>query len=196
MPTREQLIDAAERVLRTRGVAGATTRAIAEEAGCAEGSLYTHFADKGELLAAVLLERMPGLVRFATSLPAKVGTGTVTGHLTELARLALAFAREVIPMLAPVLADPEVRRRHAEMLRRSGRGPHRAVEAIATYLAGEQQLGRVRADVDPTAAALVLLGGCYFAATLSLALPPELAPLPTEGAAEAMVAVVLHGLLP
>ncbi|WP_240353369.1 TetR/AcrR family transcriptional regulator C-terminal domain-containing protein [Cohnella algarum] len=40
-------------------------------------------------------------------------------------------------------------------------GPHRANEALAAYLSGEQRLGRIHAGVDPKAAADLLLGSCF-----------------------------------
>ena len=43
--TREQLLDAAERVFRERGVAGSSLAQIAAEAGVTRGAVYWHFRD-------------------------------------------------------------------------------------------------------------------------------------------------------
>ena len=51
---REQLIDAAIRVISRDGMAGATTRRIAEQAGAPQASLHYSFADKEELFSAVI----------------------------------------------------------------------------------------------------------------------------------------------
>ena len=51
---REQLIDAAIRVISREGMAGATTRKIAEQAGAPLASLHYSFADKEELFSAVI----------------------------------------------------------------------------------------------------------------------------------------------
>ena len=60
--SREQILAAAERVVAERGYAGATTKAIAREAQCSEGSLYNHFPDKRELFRAVYEETEKMLV--------------------------------------------------------------------------------------------------------------------------------------
>lgn len=51
--TREQLLDAAERVFRARGVSGSTLAQVAAEAGVTRGALYWHFRDKADLYAAM-----------------------------------------------------------------------------------------------------------------------------------------------
>jgi TetR/AcrR family acrAB operon transcriptional repressor len=51
--TREQLLDAAERVFRARGVAGSTLAQVAAEAGVTRGAVYWHFRDKSDLYAAM-----------------------------------------------------------------------------------------------------------------------------------------------
>jgi len=51
--TREQLLDAAERVFRERGVASTTLGEVAAAAGVTRGAVYWHFRDKADLLAAL-----------------------------------------------------------------------------------------------------------------------------------------------
>ena len=46
MATRDRILDAAARIMRTEGVARATTKQIASEAGYSEATLYKHFSDK------------------------------------------------------------------------------------------------------------------------------------------------------
>jgi len=48
--TREKLLRAAMGIVAREGLAAATTAAIAEEAGVAEGTLYRHFDSKDDLL--------------------------------------------------------------------------------------------------------------------------------------------------
>jgi len=55
--TREQLLDAAEREFRARGVAGTTLGEVAAAAGVTRGAVYWHFRDKADLLGA-LCERV------------------------------------------------------------------------------------------------------------------------------------------
>jgi AcrR family transcriptional regulator len=159
--TREKIVRAAERVMRERGFAKATTKEIAREAGYSEGALYKHFEGKEELFLAVLAERLPSLVALSKELPERAGRGTVQGTLEEVAGTALAFYEESVPISASVFSEPELLARYAEELGRRGAGPQRANEAVAAYLRAEQGLGRVRGDADPEAAAAMLLGACF-----------------------------------
>jgi AcrR family transcriptional regulator len=51
--TREQLLDAAERVFRERGVASTSLGEVAAAAGVTRGAVYWHFRDKVDLLGAM-----------------------------------------------------------------------------------------------------------------------------------------------
>jgi AcrR family transcriptional regulator len=195
--TRAQLVDAAERVLRTRGLARATTKEIAREAGLAEGTLYLHFADKLDLVRAVHERLLPAFIEVVRHLPARAGSGTVEGNLTELARSALRLYRDVLPLGSSLFADPELLRRYRALLTGLGGGPHRAWEPVVAYLRAEQRLGRVAADADPAAAALLLLGACQQLVFVELMTGPETLPFRDRpDPAPALVAALLAGLAP
>lgn len=51
--TREQLLDAAERVFRDRGVAKTSLAEVAAAAGVTRGAVYWHFRDKADLFGAM-----------------------------------------------------------------------------------------------------------------------------------------------
>jgi len=51
--TRSSILEAAERVIRDRGMSSATTKEIARQAGCAEGSIYRYFQDKHTLMTEI-----------------------------------------------------------------------------------------------------------------------------------------------
>jgi AcrR family transcriptional regulator len=195
--TRGQLVDAAERVLRTRGLTRATTKEIAREAGCAEGTLYLHFADKLDLVRAVHEKLLPGFIEVVSHLPGRAGTRTVEANLTELARSALRLYHDVLPLGSSLFADPELLRRYRALLAERGGGPHRAWEPVVAYLRAEQALGRVAADADPTAAALLLLGACQQLVYVELMTGPQTLPFGdrADPAAE-LVATLLTGLAP
>ncbi len=59
MRTRQYILEAAEQLLQTKGLARLTNKEIAEAAGCAEGTLYKHFATKEALLLAAIEENVP-----------------------------------------------------------------------------------------------------------------------------------------
>ena len=54
LETREQLLDAAERVFRERGVGHASMAEVADAAGVTRGAVYHHFESKAELFQALM----------------------------------------------------------------------------------------------------------------------------------------------
>jgi AcrR family transcriptional regulator len=156
--TRAVILDAAARIMRERGLAATTTRQIAAAAGFSEATLYKHFADKVELMAAVLGERSTGFAQLAAALERKADT--LAEGLAAIAAAAIAFYSDNFPMLASVFSDRTILAAHQDGLQRLGLGPHRVNEAVIGYLTAEREAGRVRADADVHAAAGLLLGGC------------------------------------
>jgi AcrR family transcriptional regulator len=190
------MVEAAERVMRERGLARSTTREIAREAGFSEGALYKHFDSKEDLFLHVLAERLPSFVALAKELPGRAGVGTVEETLREVARKSLAFFGRGLPMFASIFSEPALLSRHAQEIRRRGGGPHRANEAVSAYLRDEQRLGRVRDDADPEAAAAMLLGACFQRAFLRQFLAEEDDPAEEERFAEDVVGTLIRGLTP
>ncbi len=156
MGIRDRILDAAAAVLRERGLAAATTKEIARAAGCSEGSLYTYFATKEQLLFAVVTERLPPFIPLLHGLLERAGEDTLADHLEEVARLAVSFYGELMPLVATMLATPDM----VAGLRRQNLGPHRANAGLVTYLRLEQHLGRIRAAANLETAAALLLGAC------------------------------------
>ena len=144
-----------------KGLVRATTKEIARAAGLSEGTLYNHFANKEELFLCSLNELPSGFVSLIRGLRERAGTETVQSVLGQIARSALDFYAEAIPMGASFFADPELLARHRELLQQRGAGPQRANDAVAAYLRAEQGIGRVRGDADPDAVAYMLLGALY-----------------------------------
>ena len=196
MGTRERLIEAAERVLRERGIAGATTKEIARAAGMSEGTLYNHFTSKEEIFLGVLNERLPPFVALVRSLPGRAGSGTVRTTVEEVATAALAFYHDAIPMGASFFADPVLLARHRALLRAREAGPQRANEAVAAYLRAEQERGRVHADVDAAALANLLLGACFQRAYWAQFLGEVALPEAEAQFVHEIVQTLLRGVLP
>lgn len=59
--TRVRVLDAARELFDTQGYQGTTIREIARHAGVSVGSVFTSYASKGEILSAVMDERLEGL---------------------------------------------------------------------------------------------------------------------------------------
>jgi AcrR family transcriptional regulator len=192
LKTRERIVEAAERVVREKGLARSTTKEIARAAGYSEGTLYKHFESKEDLFLAVLAERLPSFVVLVEELPARVGRGTLGQTLEEVASNALAFYGEIVPMAASIFSEPALLARHREGLRKRGAGPWMANEALAAYLDAEKRLGRVREDADPEAAAALILGACYQQAFFRSYLGED---VPAEREEEAFVESIVQTLM-
>ena len=161
LSTRERILDAAAHVMATRGLAAATTKEIARAAGFSEAALYKHFRDKEELFLCVLGERLPPLMSLLDELPRRAGQGSVAANLEEVARAAMAFYQQSVPMAAALFSDPVLLAHHRQRLRESGAGPQRPFEVLAAYLKAEQRLGRLSRSAKPSVAAGLLLGACF-----------------------------------
>src|SRR5919201_1927121 len=101
MSTRDRMLDAAAHVRRNQGLAHATTKQIAKEAGYSEAALYKHFRDKTDMFLAVLTERVPStLGAVLADLEHRVGSRSVTETLRDVALAALGFYHETFVMAA------------------------------------------------------------------------------------------------
>ncbi|GAA1979948.1 TetR/AcrR family transcriptional regulator [Kitasatospora viridis] len=155
---RQQLFDAAERVLLRDGANGLTSRAVTDEAACAKGVLHRHFADFDAFLAELVLDRAAQLDAQARALRETAGTGTVTDNLT--AALTTLFGPVPVAIIPLITFRDELRAR----LRQATPGGGIAILAQATtavtaYLADERELGRIAADADIDSLTLSLVGG-------------------------------------
>ena len=155
---REALLDAAAAIMREHGIARTRTRNVAQRAGYSEATMYKHFADKTDLMLAVLQERSTAFTQLAAALADH--SGSLEEALTRIARAAIAFYVDNFPMLASIFADPQVLDGHRDALRERGLGPHHVNEAVAAYLRSEMEAGRIGPDSDPYAGAGLLVGAC------------------------------------
>ncbi|MET9351586.1 helix-turn-helix domain-containing protein [Streptomyces sp. NPDC006617] len=192
-PARERILDAAHELMRTVGLARATTKEIARVAGCSEAALYKHFASKEELFIRVLSERLPRLTPLLRGLATEPGRASIEENLTEIARQAVLFYEQSFPIAASLYAQTQLKRRHDDAMRELGTGPHLPIEGLDTYLRAEQAAGRVRADADTFAAASLLLGACAQRAFAYDATPTGAAP-PVDAFARRLSRTLLAGL--
>jgi AcrR family transcriptional regulator len=153
---REQLFDAAERVLLRAGPNALTSRAVTTEAGCAKGVLHRHFADFDAFLAELVLDRIGRIDSQAAALRATAGTGTVAGHLT--AALSEVFGPVARAILGLIAGRDNLRARLRQSTPAGVPVLTEATEMIASYLRAERGLGRIAADADPDTLALTLIG--------------------------------------
>jgi AcrR family transcriptional regulator len=184
--TRQRLVAAAEEVLQREGVAGLTTKSVARVAGRSEGSIYNHFADRLELILAVIDARLPEFIAVLADLVP--GRRTVAENLERVARSGIAFERTMLPLVGGLAADPGLLARFKAVMLPADKGPHRRHRGITAYLEGEKALGRIDSDADCAALALLLIGGWREAVFQELFGRP---PVPARDAPRRIVASLL-----
>jgi AcrR family transcriptional regulator len=105
LETVKVIVEAAARILETRGLDGFTTNAVAEQAGVSVGSLYQYFPRKEALIGALIVRETSRLIDDAESAK-KQPTGTSALSALILAAIAHQFRR---PALARALDFEEAR---------------------------------------------------------------------------------------
>ncbi|MCW7941299.1 TetR family transcriptional regulator [Streptomyces hygroscopicus] len=185
---REQLFEAAERVLLRDGPSALTSRAVTTEAGCAKGVLHRHFADFDAFLAELVLDRVARIDDQAAALRDSAGTGTVAGNITVA--LMDLFGTVAVAIVGLVTSRDGLR---ARLRRARPTGVPVLTEAavmIASYLTAERDLGRVVAEADVDTLAPTLIGAGHLLFADRTAAPPE--PEAVRKVVTTVIAGVVH----
>lgn len=156
--TRQQILEACERLIQSKGLTRVTTKEIARETGLSEGALYRHFDHKEDLFLAVFERLVRVLTRNLS--PYVAGQGYVEDNLREMALVILRYYEQLIPLAASFFADTELLRRIREVLQGIG-GTGRLHEWIARYIEEEQRLGRISSDLPALSISITLIGPLF-----------------------------------
>jgi TetR/AcrR family transcriptional repressor of nem operon len=184
--TREALIRAAAQLFAKQGLDAPSLDAICARAGFTRGAFYVHFADREELIVAVMESATASFLEAILAAP---------GVELDLAGIIAAFAAAVgggtfaafgkVPLHQVLTACsrlPRLRRRYVEILERTR-------DRLADVVRAGQGDGRVRADVDAAhAAGLLIAVGLGVGTMLELRVPFEATPH-----AEAMTVLLAKG---
>src|SRR5450756_1132234 len=108
--TRARLIQATTDVVGQVGYARATTRAIADAAGVAEGTIYRHFPDKQHLFFAAVLERNAPVIDWVSQFPARAGQASVRENLRDALVQLGRLRADLLPLELSLRADPDLAR--------------------------------------------------------------------------------------
>jgi AcrR family transcriptional regulator len=182
---REQLFDAAERVLLRDGPNVLTSRAVTTEAGCAKGVLHRHFADFDAFLAELVQDRVARIEDQAAALRESAGTGTVAGNLTGA--LTELFGSVAVVIVSLVIFRDDLRARLRQAWPSGVPLLTEAAAMIASYLTAERDLGRITADADVDTLAPTLIGAGHLLFADRTGAPPD------AGAVRKMVTTVIAG---
>ncbi len=168
---REQLFDAAERVLLRYGPNALTSRAVTTEAGCAKGVLHRHFTDFDAFLAEFVLDRIGRMDAQAAALLDAAGTGTVTANLA--AALTALYNSVAVATVGLVAARDGLRARLREAWPAGVPVLTEGMVMITSYLTAEQQRGRIAADAEVDMLGPALLGGVHMLFVSRENVPPD-----------------------
>lgn len=161
---RSEILRAAEKLMRSRGLSGVTTRQISQEVGCSEGALYVHFKGRLELLLAMLEETLPEMLGPLKLLKESVGQGSAQANLAAALGGIFKFHQREAPKAGGLFAEPELLVAYRQSLARQNKGPHLSIAALADYIACEQKLGRIDSCVDAKIGAYLLMSSSFFRA--------------------------------
>jgi AcrR family transcriptional regulator len=185
---REQLFEAAERVLLRDGPTALTTRAVTAEAGCANGVLHRHFADFDAFLAELVRDRIARVTRQGAALRESAGTGAVAGHLADA--LTDLFESVALAIVALIIFRDGLRARLRQSTPAGVPLLTEATAMIASYLAAERDLGRIAVEADIGTLAATLVGAAHLLFAGRDGTPPE------PEAVRKMVTTVIGGAGP
>jgi AcrR family transcriptional regulator len=160
---REAILAAALELLRDRGIARLTTREIAAAAGVSEASIFYHYRDRAGLLMAVFEQGLVPLKELSETID--LPGPDISSVLATLGPALERFLDQGLPVLTAAQSDIELRDALLEYMSDEDLGPHRGVIALGTALAEGQKDGRIRADIDPQAVALMFVGACFIRAS-------------------------------
>jgi AcrR family transcriptional regulator len=196
MSIRTRILEATSELIRTEGFSAVTTKKIAAQAGCAEGSIFRIFGDKGGLLAAVLsfgLTETHNLFDVAEKASA---SSDLRDALRDVADALREFYRASYPLIGSALADRPLFDRYSSAHREGGTGPQQAWQLVHDVLVAHRDAGRVDEDADLPTCALIVAGACQNAAWVEMV--SEATALPHGGAtlADHLVDTLLPVLAP
>lgn len=100
---RERVLDAAQRVLQTSGPGGLNMRAVAREAGCTAGALYTYVPNKSALVRELALKSLEDLGDEVVREVAKDGNDNAVRAAARAVRGIYGPKRPAAPLLAVLL---------------------------------------------------------------------------------------------
>jgi AcrR family transcriptional regulator len=195
MDKRRQILEAAERVFRSKGLSKATTREIARDAGCADGTLYLHFDDRLALFSAVMDECVPDFKESLQQLEELVGKRTVRLNLEMVAERYIKFLQRALGSVCSIFAEPELLEAHRCKMRAQGKGPHMTEGMLLNYIRAEQKAGRIDRRAVPEAMSSMLFGGCFYRVFISQYMGEAMHPAP-QAFVRKLVDQILRGARP
>jgi AcrR family transcriptional regulator len=191
--TRQQIVDACEKLIQSLGLARVTTKQLARKTGLSEGALYRHFDHKEDVFLAVFEQHVRVLAQVLSEHVA--GQGTVEEHLREIGLAILRYYEQLIPLSASFFADTDLLARFRALLLQLG-GPERLHYRVAAYIEEEQRLGRITPELPALSITTSLLGPVFHYAFLRQLTGHDQFGLSDQQFVENLVQVLAPSVLP
>ncbi|MDP9027271.1 MAG: TetR/AcrR family transcriptional regulator [Actinomycetota bacterium] len=167
MNRREQILHATALLIAQDGVAALTTKRIAAQAGCAEGTIFRHFGDKGGLIAAVLSFGLPEIAELS-HLTAAAPQGDLRSGLLQLSSAVMAYYQASSPIAAAALSDRAMFERYSAAHRAGHTGPKQIWNLARDFLEAHRAAGHIGDGADLEIQAISLVGACQNAVWVRL----------------------------
>jgi AcrR family transcriptional regulator len=191
--TRQQIVDACDRLIQTLGLARVTTKELARETGLSEGALYRHFDHKQDVFLAVFEQHVRALALVLDEHVA--GRSIVDDNLREIGLAILRYYEQLIPLSASFFADTDLLTRFRALLQQLG-GPERLHYRVSTYIEEEQRLGRIVPELPALSITTSLLGPVFQYAFLRQLMGHDQFGLSDRQFVENLVQVLAPSILP
>jgi AcrR family transcriptional regulator len=191
LDTRQRILTSALEVFLDKGYAAATTRAIAQHAGVNEVTLFRHFGNKLNLVAAIIERFSP--VNGLKMLIDESLTGDYHEDLRQISKYIIAGMTEQPDIMPLVLFEahqiPELR----ELLESV---PRQMFSVLIQYFERQAEAGNVRPDLSP-----FLIAQSFFFLNASFARTMRYVherkyplPISSDAAPEQLLEIFLHGV--
>jgi AcrR family transcriptional regulator len=148
--TPEELVTAAMAVISRDGVAAATTRKIAEEAGVPLGTVHYWFKDKSELLEEVVRKALLGVDKAAAEIGLSADPDLKAGLLAAFRAVAeedLGAQLGIYELTALSIRTPGMRELAARQYALYRETARRALEPIITHVADDPERAAALAEL-------------------------------------------------
>jgi AcrR family transcriptional regulator len=148
------LIEAATAVFAEHGYDAATTREVAERAGCSEGLIHRYFMGKHGLLLAIMQSKAAGVLEdLGSGLPDR---DTVEAEIEQILLWHLTCLWDYSDFISVAVSratiDPDIGRTVGESINKQ------RVNLVLDRLRRHREAGRIRDNVDLEAVAEVVAG--------------------------------------
>jgi hypothetical protein len=79
----------------------------------------------------------------------------------DIARAVIAYYRKLLPLTTALFGDIDLLNHFRLWMQERKGGPLSIYERVASYVAAEQRLGRLKPEIEPFSFAALLLGACH-----------------------------------